>query len=128
MKSLSIICFTFILVILFFTLSLAQNNSIQTNQNPYNTEQGTYVPEHARQGNYNFSNQNNSPSKNSGATISEYKPLSCYEKCNYEYQKCMQTVNYNRAKNGAGKFSAMSDAAYYSGCKVSKSTCFENCN
>ncbi len=68
----------------------------------------------------------NSIKKTSG-TINRYTPPSCREKCESSYQNCMANVNADRASEGAGEFSAATDAAKYSNCKISRNTCYKKC-
>lgn len=77
---------------------------------------GTTVPEYAK-------STFNPSKKKSGGTISEYRPPTCQDRCNKQYQECMHQVNYKRALEGAGEFTAYIDSLGYLGCRAEKKRC-----
>ena len=72
-------------------------------------------------GNFNLSTERQSP------TMEAYTPPSCWELCEASYNDCMARSNEERAREGAGEFSALIDASKYTNCEVSRNRCSNGC-
>lgn len=67
------------------------------------------------------------PKKKQPSRIDRYRPPSCRKQCEASYENCRDRVNEERARKGAGRFTALNDAAKYTKCKVTRRTCYKRC-
>lgn len=109
-----------ILVICLVLLSgpaFAQQHFAPKTGDPYNTPQGTHVPEHAR------------PSlpqtgKKPAGTISAYTPPSCAQVCQRRHGECRDSVTH---KHRPGEFAASIYATNMATCNAALSGCLRSC-
>lgn len=109
-----------ILVICLILISgpaLAQQHFAPKTGDPYNTPQGTHVPEHAR------------PSlpqtgKKPAGTMSAYTPPSCAQVCQRQHGECKASVAKDHRP---GEFGAAIFATKMTTCNVALNGCMRSC-